>query len=552
MARSGVRRPGRRALAARRGRPPRRAPTRRDRGPVRGAAHARRTRRGDRRARGAHRQPPAPRAPLGPARCWRSTAPAGRRTRSPRTGEPGRSWPTSSGSTPHPSSAGSTNASCNRARSSRSSGSPLRGYRLLERIGSGSFGAVWRALQPEVGRDVAVKAIHPQLANDPEFIRRFETEAQIVARLEHPHIVPLYDYWREPGGAYLVMRYLRGGSLAERARHGGPLEPERVGAAARPGRRRARGGAPPRRRPPRREAEQHPARRGGQRVPRRLRHREGRCPRPRRREPGDVQGTLAVPRRPSRSAAGRSRRGPTCTRWAWSCTRCSSASTRSRRARPRRCSDRHLHEPLPSARERRPRPAAGVDEVIAARDREGPRRSASRDALAMAAAFRDAISPSRRRRSRRPRPIEIRNPYKGLRPFTRRTRTTSSAARPSSNGSLRAVASGPAPRRRASSPSSDRAGAASPPRSVPASFRPSAPARSTARPAWFITEMVPGAHPIEELEAALLRVAAQPPPACSSLLESGPRGLLRRRRAGRSRTARSSCSSSTSSRRSSR
>ena len=53
----------------------------------------------------------------------------------------------------------------------------------------------------------------PQYANQPDFIRRFEAEAQLVARLEHPHIVPLYDYWREPGVAYLVMRLLRGGSL---------------------------------------------------------------------------------------------------------------------------------------------------------------------------------------------------------------------------------------------------------------------------------------------------------------------------------------------------
>ncbi len=60
-----------------------------------------------------------------------------------------------------------------------------------------------------------MKAINPAFANDPEFVRRFEAEAQMVARLEHPHIVPLYDYWREPDGAYLVMRYLRGGSLED-------------------------------------------------------------------------------------------------------------------------------------------------------------------------------------------------------------------------------------------------------------------------------------------------------------------------------------------------
>ncbi|MEJ2266954.1 MAG: BTAD domain-containing putative transcriptional regulator, partial [Anaerolineales bacterium] len=91
----------------------------------------------------------------------------------------------------------------------------LRGYRLYEQIGSGSFGAVYRAFQPEVGREVAIKVILPQYANQPDFIRRFETEAQIIARLEHPHIVPLYDYWREPDGAYLVMRWLRGGSLGQ-------------------------------------------------------------------------------------------------------------------------------------------------------------------------------------------------------------------------------------------------------------------------------------------------------------------------------------------------
>ena len=63
---------------------------------------------------------------------------------------------------------------------------------------------------------MAIKIILPKLANDPKFIRRFEAEAQLVARLEHPYIVPLYDYWREPNAAYLVMRLLRGGNLRQR------------------------------------------------------------------------------------------------------------------------------------------------------------------------------------------------------------------------------------------------------------------------------------------------------------------------------------------------
>jgi WD40 repeat protein/serine/threonine protein kinase/DNA-binding XRE family transcriptional regulator len=102
------------------------------------------------------------------------------------------------------------------------SGRAIRGYELAERIGAGGYGVVYRAVQPTVNRDVAVKIILPHYADQPEFIRRFEAEAQLVARLEHPHIVPLYDYWREPGVAYLIMRLLAGGSL-ETLLKDGPL-----------------------------------------------------------------------------------------------------------------------------------------------------------------------------------------------------------------------------------------------------------------------------------------------------------------------------------------
>ncbi len=101
----------------------------------------------------------------------------------------------------------------------------IRGYELREKIGAGGFGAVYRAFQEVVGREVAIKIILPQYANHPDFIRRFEAEAQLVARLEHIHIVPLYDYWREPGGAYLIMRWLHGGSLRSVLQRG-PLTPE--------------------------------------------------------------------------------------------------------------------------------------------------------------------------------------------------------------------------------------------------------------------------------------------------------------------------------------
>jgi len=101
----------------------------------------------------------------------------------------------------------------------------LRGYALRGLIGEGAHGVVWRAAQPGVGREVAIKAIHPDIANRPGFIRRFEMEAQLVASLEHPHIVSLFDFWRDPEGAYLVMPYLRGGDLEHLLRQG-PLSPD--------------------------------------------------------------------------------------------------------------------------------------------------------------------------------------------------------------------------------------------------------------------------------------------------------------------------------------
>ena len=107
------------------------------------------------------------------------------------------------------------------------SGLTVRGYELREELGRGAFGAVFRAYQPIVGREVAIKVITSELADDPEFIRRFEAEAQLVAGLEHPHIVPLYDYWREPGAAYLVMRLVRDRHPRRR--------PRRRGAARRSG-----------------------------------------------------------------------------------------------------------------------------------------------------------------------------------------------------------------------------------------------------------------------------------------------------------------------------
>jgi serine/threonine protein kinase/WD40 repeat protein len=106
-------------------------------------------------------------------------------------------------------------------------GQAIKGYELKELVAQGGFGAVYRAVQTGVGREVAIKVILPEFSSQPEFILRFENEAQLVAHLEHPHIVPLYDYWREPEGAYLVMRWYPGGSLRRELQRG-PLDLDRI------------------------------------------------------------------------------------------------------------------------------------------------------------------------------------------------------------------------------------------------------------------------------------------------------------------------------------
>jgi len=107
------------------------------------------------------------------------------------------------------------------------SGTTLGPYELLEVIGKGGMAAVYRAHQPSMDRDVAIKVMSLDLADEPEFATRFRHEAQIIARLQHPYIVPVYDFGTEGRLTFLVMRLLTGGSLGDELR-GGSLSTERV------------------------------------------------------------------------------------------------------------------------------------------------------------------------------------------------------------------------------------------------------------------------------------------------------------------------------------
>ncbi|MCY7304251.1 MAG: protein kinase [Thermoleophilia bacterium] len=91
-------------------------------------------------------------------------------------------------------------------------------YELRARIARGGMGIVWRAYDGHLKRDVAVKLLHPWIAEDAELRRRFAREAQVLAPLEHEHIVRLYDYGEDGEGPFLVMEYVDGASLGDVAR----------------------------------------------------------------------------------------------------------------------------------------------------------------------------------------------------------------------------------------------------------------------------------------------------------------------------------------------
>lgn len=94
-------------------------------------------------------------------------------------------------------------------------------YEIKEQLGRGGMASVFRAYDPRFKRDVAVKVLPRELLlDDPQFRARFEREAETIAALEHPAIVPVYDFGEENGQPYLVMRLMTGGSLAERIAQG--------------------------------------------------------------------------------------------------------------------------------------------------------------------------------------------------------------------------------------------------------------------------------------------------------------------------------------------
>ena len=102
-------------------------------------------------------------------------------------------------------------------------GQMLGPYRIINQIGKGGMATVYKAYQASVDRYVAIKVLPSQLAESREFATRFQQEARIIAKLEHPHILPVFDYGESDGVSYFVMRYLEAGTLKDRMEAGRPL-----------------------------------------------------------------------------------------------------------------------------------------------------------------------------------------------------------------------------------------------------------------------------------------------------------------------------------------
>jgi WD40 repeat protein/DNA-binding XRE family transcriptional regulator len=413
------------------------------------------------------------------------------------------------------------------------SGRAIRGYELGERIGTGGFGVVYRAVQPLVEREVAIKIVLPQYADHPEFIRRFEAEAQLVARLEHPYIVPLYDYWREPGVAYLVMRLLRGGSLQARLK-GGPLALdaaapllEQIGAAL------------------------HTAHRAG------VVHRDLKPANvlldedgngyladfgiaknlnlENQTQAGAILGSpaylspeqiLSEPVRPQADiyclgimlyellTGQKPFRGPT----------------------PVEYIQQHLSNPLPRLAAYRPGLPAALDAVIRRATAKNPLERYP-DVPALLADLRQALAPTTAiTRVSYPAAMpdgELENPYKGLRAFGeadaddffgRETLIQELLGRMAEAGDPTTGAGQELARFLAVvGPSGSGKSSAVKAGLIPALRQGGLPGSDK----WFIVDMLPGAHPWEELEAALLRVAVNPPQSLLAQLREDVRGLLR-------------------------
>ena len=106
-------------------------------------------------------------------------------------------------------------------------GTPFGRYRLMDLLGRGGMGEVWRAHDTLTDRVVALKVLPAQWADDDSYLQRFRREAHAAARLSEPHVVPIHNYGEIDGRLYVDMRLIDGADLHSLLA-GGPLDPARA------------------------------------------------------------------------------------------------------------------------------------------------------------------------------------------------------------------------------------------------------------------------------------------------------------------------------------
>jgi serine/threonine protein kinase len=107
-------------------------------------------------------------------------------------------------------------------------GQQIRDYLIQSRLGEGGMAYVYKAYHKRLRREAAIKIILSDIAHDANFQARFEQEAQLIANLQHPNIVSIYDFGEDRGLTYLVMQYVGGGTLRQNLPNGRPLEARRA------------------------------------------------------------------------------------------------------------------------------------------------------------------------------------------------------------------------------------------------------------------------------------------------------------------------------------
>ena len=99
-------------------------------------------------------------------------------------------------------------------------GTTISHYRVLDKLGSGGMGVVYRAQDTRLGREVAIKVLPESFASDPDRLRRFEQEARAVATLNHPNILAVHDIGTQEKTPYIVTELLEGRTLREQLDEG--------------------------------------------------------------------------------------------------------------------------------------------------------------------------------------------------------------------------------------------------------------------------------------------------------------------------------------------